>query len=237
MKTTTIYWCYGNPLQIKAKAPTPVLANYFASDKKVHKTPAQDLDYIRCPSFRSAYTNTFALRYIHDYKLEMNNGELSSNDFDQEFYDLHVRVRNLDAHEVSIESPYIFVAEDDDMEMEYRHAAMENNAFNKSAILIIGDVNIGKYVRGTECAFHMRENKMEIKENDVYAYVKFRTDKKIILKQFLWKPEITEPANSAINGITLFRKRIFKPLDWYYKKQQAFKVKERTLKMIKENLL
>tara|TARA_R110002012_G_C11639791_1_gene610519 strand:+ start:918 stop:1649 length:732 start_codon:yes stop_codon:yes gene_type:complete len=236
-KETTIYWAYANRMQIRCEEPSPVIQNYFAKDKKVHQSPAQELEYIKCPSFRAAYKNTFGLRSVFKYSLDFKNGDLSSKDNDQLFYDEFVFVRNADAHEASLGLNYVFIAEADDMEMEYRHAAMENNSFNKSSILIPGNINVGKYVRVLECAFHMREDKMEIDEGDIYAYVKFKTDKKVNLKQFLWKPEITEPAVTAVRGVTEYRDKSFKPLDWYYKKQQKIKVKERTLEMVKSNLL
>ena len=55
-KTTTIYWSYGNEYQIRAEEPVPVIQNYFKN-----KDP-DEYEYIRCPSFREHYKNTFGLK-------------------------------------------------------------------------------------------------------------------------------------------------------------------------------
>ena len=78
---------------------------------------------------------------------------------------------------------------------------------------------------------------MQIKEKDIYSYVKFKTDDKIEFQRFLWTDSISQTIFDTVNGIKAYRKKTFKPLNWYYKKQQALKTKKRALKLIKENLL
>ena len=132
---------------------------------------------------------------------------------------------------------YIFIAVDESLEMEFLPSNMENNAFNKSSIIIPAVLDVGKYVRIQECAFHCREDKMEIKENEIYSYVKFKTNNQIKLQRFLWTDAIENVIEDSMIGLKHYRRRTFKPLEWYYKKQQAFKTKQRVIKLLKENLL
>ena len=227
-KEIVVYWSYNDKYQIRAEEPVPMIQNYFKN-----KDPIA-YDYIRCPSFIENFKNTFCLKSLFDYRIHFGD-DITSDMYDQKFYTEIVNPRNLQSKMASFAFPYVFIAECDDLEMEYLPSMMENNSFNDTAILIAGKLNVGKYVRPLDCAFHARKDRVEIKENDIYAYVKFKTDKKIKFKRFLWDEELQK----TMIGLRVadYRKKTFKPLDWYYKKQQAMKVKERTIALIKENLL
>jgi len=227
-KEIVIYWSYNDNYQIRAEEPVPMINNYFK--KKV----AEEYDYIRCPSFSQYFKNTYCLKSLFDYNIKFENNTITSDSHDQTFYNEMVGLRNYTSRLASLAFPYIFIAECDDLEMEYVPSMMENNSFNNTAILIPGQMNIGKYVRPLDCGFHAKKDKVEIKEDDIYAYVKFKTNKKIVFKRFLWDEELQIAMRSLQIG--KYSKH-FKPLDWYYKKQQAMKVKERTIKLINNNLL
>jgi hypothetical protein len=227
-KEIVIYWSYTDKYQIRAEEPVPMVNNYLK--KKV----PEEYDYMWCPSFIEYFKNTYCLKSLFDYKLKFENNGITSNMHDQTFYNEIVNLRNYNSRMASFAFPYIFIAECDDLEMEYMPSMMENNSFNNTAILIPGQMNIGKYVRPLDCGFHAKKDEVEIKEDDIYAYVKFKTNKKIVFKRFLWDEELQKEIRSL--QITKYRKH-FKPLDWYYKKQQAMKVKERTIKLINNNLL
>ena len=145
-----------------------------------------------------------------------------------------VMMRSYKSRLASIKQPFIFIAEDDSLEMEFLPSFMENNSFNKTSIFIPGTLDIGKYVRPLDMAFNCRDNIMEIKEGDVYAYIRFKTDKNIEFKRFTWNDKIAEPIDGVVEGIKKYRSSKFKPLSWYYKKQQAMKIKQQTLKVIKK---
>jgi len=229
LNEVTVYWSYDTKYQIRAEEPVPMIKNYFKGKE------ATNYQYMHCPSFHEQYKNTFCLKSLFDYRIKFQKNDVSSDMHDQKFYEEFLQLRDLKSKLASFHMSYVFIADTKDLEMEYLPSMMENNSFNNSAILVTGKMNIGKYVRPLDCAFHARENRVEIKEGDIYAYVKFNTNKKIKFKRFY----NSEKIENAITGqrISDYRTRNFKPLDWFYKKQQAIKVKERTIKLIKENLV
>ena len=174
--------------------------------------------------------------FEYSFKFHKNN-EVTSPDFDQSFYNNILTIRNSENKLVSLSSPYIMIAEDKSLEMEYVPSMLENNNFNKNAILIPGAMDIGQYVRTLDMAFHCRTENMEIKEGDIYAYCKFKTDKKIVFKRFYWTDEIAKEVSRPVNGIKTYRNKTYKSLLWYYEKQKKLGVKKRLLKLIKENLI
>ena len=228
-----IYWAYcDNEFQVRAEEPVPIFQNYFKGKDVVEN----GLHYIRCPAFKDLFKNTFGLKSLFDYDLHFGDAVTSSM-FDQNFYDKMVTVRNKKSNLVSLQFKYILIAEDDSLDMEILPSMMENNSFNATSILIPGVMDVGKYLRVQECAFHCREGKMAIKEDDIYAYIKFNTNENIKFQRFLWTDEIQNTINNPVSGVKDYRRRTFKPLAWYYKKQQALKTKQRAMKLIKQNLL
>lgn len=224
----TVYWSYWGKYQIRAEEPVPMISDYF-KNKDLY-----EYDYMRCPSFMENFTNTFGVKSIFDYKIKFAD-KVTSDMYDQNFADEFLNVRNVQSKLASFGLHYIFLAENNDLEMEYLPSMMENNSFNNSAILVPGKINIGKYVRFLDCSFHARENTVEIKENDIFAYARFNTNKKIKLQRF----NCTEEMENLVErqNITQYRSRYYKPLEWYYKKQQTVKLKEQVMKLVKKNLV
>ena len=229
MNDLVVYWAFHGKYQIRAKEPVPIIQNYFKNKE------AKNYDYIRCPSFQEHFYNTFGIKSIFDYNIKFDKNGITSDKHDQEFYDEFVYERNLKSKLATFQMSYIFVANNNDLEMEYLQPTLESNSFNNSAILIPGKINIGKYVRPLDCSFHARNTQVKIQENDIFAYVKFNTKRKIKFKRFFY----TDKLHDATMGqrISEYRKKTYKPLDWFYKKQKAIKVKERTIKLIKKNLV
>ena len=234
MKKNIIYWSYiDTEQQIRAEEPVPIFSNYW-KDKDVK---GLGLEYSKCPAFRDLLHNTFGLKSLYDYDLKFKDGDVKSSMFDQDFFGEKVLIRNMESRLASFGLRYILIAEDDSLEMEYLPSFLENNVFNATTQFIPATMDIGKYVRMLDCAFHCRKNKMEIREDDIYAYVKFKTNNEIEFQRFLWNEEINKIISDVQVGVKTYRRKTFKPLDWYYKKQQAIKTKQRVLKLIKENLL
>ena len=228
-----IYWAYcDSTFQVRAEEPVPVFQNYFKGKDVVEN----GLDYIKCPAFKDLFKNTFGLKSLFDYDLQFGD-DIKSTKHDQYFFDQMIKIRNPRSRLASLHSRYILIAEDDSLEMEFLPSMMENNSFNATSILIPAVMDVGKYLRVQECAFHCREDKMVIKEDDIYAYIKFNTNEDIKFQRFLWTDEIEKTINHTVAGVKEYRRRTFKPLAWYYKKQQALKTKQRVMKLIKTNLL
>ena len=231
-----IYWSYSdNALQIRAEEPINVFNNHFKKPNLKELVNINNPEnYAKCPSFSSLLKNTYGLKSLLKYKLDVVNK--TSKDFDQNFFNKYVRFRDEKSKLASLSFSYIFVAHNNNLEMEILPPFMETNSFTDSANFVGGVVNIGKYVRGLDCAFHVKNNEVNINEDDIYCYVKFRTNNKIQFKRFTWCDEIAQVHDNAVNGSKLYRSTI-KPLDWFYKKQKEMKVKEKTIHLIKQNLI
>ena len=231
-----VYWSYCNPYtQIRVDDPVNVFTNHFKKQELKDLLENYGQNYSRCPSVRDSLRNTFGLKSIYDYSYDVVND--SSDDFDQEFYDSVVMYRDAKSKLASFVFPYIFFAESDNLEMEMLPAFMENNAFTKSANLVVGVFDIGQYFRALDAAFHAKENIVNVEEGDIYSYVRFNTKKKIEFKRFEWTEEFTSIHNAPVTGVKQHRSKTFKPLQWYYDKQHRMKTKQKALKEIKKNLI
>lgn len=231
-----VYWSYCNPYtQIRVDDPVNVFTNHFKKQELSDLLENYGQNYSRCPSVRDSLRNTFGLKSIYDYSYDVVND--SSDDFDQEFYDSVVMYRDAKSKLASFVFPYIFFAESDNLEMEMLPAFMENNAFTKSANLVVGVFDVGQYFRGLDIAFHAKENIVNVEEDDIFAYVRFNTKKKIEFKRFEWTEELSSINSEPVVGIKQHRSKTFKPLQWYYDKQHRMKTKQKALKEIKKNLI
>jgi len=229
-KSTTVYWTYVGTHQIRAEEPKSVFQAYFKGKN------SEEYQYIRCPALRETLKNTFGLKSLFDYSIQFVDGSITSNNYSQSFFDKMVLLRDFNSRQASFKHFYVFIAEDDSLIMEYNPTILENNSFSKSAMLIPGTIDVGKYVRNLDMAFHCREDEMNIEEDDIYAYVKFRTDKKVEFKRFLWNDKYEEIVDQTAFLISE-RKHNFKPLDWFYKKQRVINTKRRILEVVKNQLL
>jgi hypothetical protein len=112
---------------------------------------------------------------------------------------------------------------------------MEQNVITERCITIPGTFNIGKWFRSIEFAFFLKKDfdTFEIKEEDIYQYIKFHTDEKIIFKQFKTTETIFNYLEDTNNAKA---SRLLKPrsLNDYY---VFFSNKKNIIKEIKKNLI
>jgi hypothetical protein len=100
---------------------------------------------------------------------------------------------------------------------------------------IPGSFDIGKWFRATEFSFYLRNNidKFNIVQDEVYQYIKFHTDDKIIFKQFMINEKIKKYL-SDVDFSKEYRKATNKSLQEYY---FMLKHKKHIIKEIKNNLI
>jgi len=237
MSKEIIYWTYCDKnIQIRADEPVSVYNNHFKKDMLSDVTKTNNPNnYARCPSMKDLLKNTFGLKSPFKYDLDIKNK--MSYDFDQDFYDYFVYFRDDKSRLASYTLSWLFIPESNDLMMESLPAFMEDNSFTRTANFLPGQVNIGKYVRASDCAFHATNDIVKLDEGDIYSYMKFNTDKQVVFKRFNYCDEIEDVMGYAVNGIKKYRKNKFMPLSWYYKRQQMMKVKKRTLDLVYKNLL
>jgi hypothetical protein len=190
-----------------------------------------------CPAFIDLFKNTYALRFTHDYKLEIFDNTVASKMIDEDFFNSQIRWRSDDKRFLGFNLFYYFFCEED-MTMSVTPSYFDDNSFNSSAILMPGVFNISKWFRPVECAFIVRNDCGEVtmKKGDVYAYVHFHTDEKIKFKRFHASQEIIDLGANFIR----FNKKNLRPTMSMIPFYDAFtrtKMKKMVMKKIKENLL
>lgn len=190
-----------------------------------------------CPAFMNLFKNTYALRFTHDYKLEMKDNEIWSTMLDEDFFKSQLRWRSDDKKFLGFNLLYYFFCEED-LEMSVTPSYFEDNDFNSCAVFIPGTFNISRWFRPLECAFIVRNDRNEVIMNkgDIYAYIHFKTDEKIRFKRFHASPDILD---LGVNFIRFNKKNIRPTMSMipFYDVFVRTKMKKLVLKKIKENLL
>lgn len=190
-----------------------------------------------CPAFVDNFKNTYAIRFTHDYEVEIKDDMIWSDVLDEEFFKSQMRYRSDDKRFLGFNLFYYFFCEEP-LTMSLTPSYFDDNEFNKSSIIIPGVYDIGKWFRPIECSFLLRdnENKVVMKKGDAYSYVHFHTDEKIKFKRFHATNEIVD---LGINFIR-YHKKVVKPtmsLIPFYDAFARANMRKLVLKKIKENLL
>lgn len=194
----------------------------------------KDTHFHRCPSFNKNVKNLYGLRSIYDYKLIFEEDKIISDMYDQEFFDRMIEIRSVENRFFSYKMNYIFFTNEPSLEVTfYQFPFMEDNDFTKKCIILPGTFDIGKWFRSTELPIIMRSefNDLNIKQGDIYSYIKFHTDEKIKFKQFRFNYNLHDYMMDGYN-LTFFEP--LKKIENYYK---LHKNKKLILKEISKNLL
>ena len=233
----TIYWGVSTrdvPEGIRAEAPISILQKLF--HERIPKDLAMEVNYNRCPAIVNELTNLYGMKSYYDYTIKFEEGGVSSPDYDQEFYNKHFLIRSLKGNLFEFYMDIIFFTEDASLEMSLLPAYLEDNNIVNSTIMLPAKIDIGKYFRGLQIAFHMKQkcNELNFNRKEICCYIKFHTKKKLQFKQFLYTSEIYEIVRlmtAAKNN-----KYDYMNLEYYYNIFYRFNFKKKILKIIKENL-
>jgi hypothetical protein len=145
-----------------------------------------------------------------------------------------VVVRSLEKKFFSFQTKYIFFTEEPSLNVTfYEYPFLEDNNITTRCIPVAGQYDIGRWFRNTEFAFYLKKdyNEFKINRNEIYSYIRFHTDKKIVFKQFRFNDTLksyTEDSFALTFG------HYFKTLTEFY---NCFKNKKLILKEIKKNLI
>lgn len=216
---------------MKAEEPSSIMKK-IKEYEKINKT-----DFLFCPAVRDANKNTFCLKFPYTYNIKKSSEQNSfyTDHRDQKFFNDHVLIRNLEKNFISILNNFIFFTEEKELKITSQiQPYLENNEINEKTINIPASYDIGKWFRPLEWAFFLKDGCDEInfKEGDIYQYIKFDTDEKIIFKKFIPSETIHFMAKSCIEANNSFPEKK-RSLSQYY---NLFNIKKKILKEIKENL-
>lgn len=199
-----------------------------------------EMNFSMCPAIKDSFHNVFDLKFPFEYKLTnlYNLRETSSPDYDQEFFDKLVWIRDYDKRMINFNMHYYFITEEESLPLEISEPQLCDNDFNNKTMMIGGLFDFAKWPRPINVSFLVKNNvdEIQITPGTVYAQVKFYTKEKINFVK-------VRPTNEIFQIIGDFMKiRSFKPkqvwnLNQYYDMFKKMKIKKYLLKKIKENIL
>lgn len=187
--STIIYWACNENEWLRAEEPNSVYKTFIKNIKD--KNTQAEL----CPAVKDYTKNTFSIKSLYDYNFEIlkDTGQIVSKMYDQEFFNKHVRVRSNTDKLFSFIQSYVFFTEKKSLNMSASmFPYLEDNNITKNCIPVPGTFDIGKWFRATEFGFYLKANinEFNISQNEIYQYIKFHTNDKIIFKQFMINEKI-----------------------------------------------
>jgi len=228
-----VYWACVEKEWVKAEKPEKVSDRFY--NLGFGHVDASDPGGINhCPVFNQTLNNVFAVKSIYDYSFKVKDNNVYSNMHDQEFFQEHVRIRQLEKKFFSFDVRYIFFTDEDSLEMTaYEYPVFEQNEITKRCMMFQGKFDIGKWFRNTEFAFYLKKDYDEFKINrdEIYSYIRFHTDEKIVFKQFRFNDKLESYVK---DGFALTYGHYLKQLSEFY---ERFKNKKAILQEIKKNLI
>ena len=226
-----VYWSIDHKEAVGAlrgHTPEPVLKN-----KRI-----QEVEYHACPAFRDYYHNVYGVSSLYTYSLELDGQQFKTDLYNQDFYDNNVMVRSVEHKLLSIKQRITFITDSPSLKMSQEHQSFEDNKFTESCYTISGIIDIGKYYRNLDFAFHLKDahNKVEFSEGDIIYYLRFHTDEKINFKQYFINDKLRE-YRDMIDDIRMFSPIHNRPLNFFYDIFKRNNLKDKIIKEIKENLV
>lgn len=209
-----VYW--GPPYRISAE--DAIDWNMFYTDpeeflpefKKDRIRERQQNNIAYCPAFNDNYKNTFVVRNVVDSRFTWN--EVQEKWEIPTKYQVHpsldVRMPYMNNRKALICSlVWLFVCEES-LEMEIIPAYMHQTEASKYGVIVSGKFDIGSWYRPVMAEYLLWEgvDRLHIKENEPLFYVRFNTDKKVVLKRFANNEEIYKHTISIVQTKYIFGK-------------------------------
>ncbi len=238
-----IYWgasSFHQQLYLGLHGPVPAFSDMkILSEKLVQKN--QWTDFTRCPSLIQYSNNLFSLKSPIDLDF-VYDGNMVTFDYDQYPMDFISRIateRDSQAGLISLAlCPYMFFSEKD-CEMQISSSTTADNSFTQNCILIPGQYNVGKWFRGIDFGFFIKNQntKVSIKKGDTIANIRFLTDEKISFKKFFITNECGNMANLVVNYKHSQKFPLNRYLTNMYTDFKNSKLRTQILKEIQNNLM
>ena len=240
MKEITVYYASPDNLQetqdwsILYKEPKSI-NNYLT--RNVNKNRNKDVNnraYMSCTAFQSITNNLFVIEnpmsssYLFDNTIESTSKNSLSVMIKRE-----PQLNNQILFEYDY--PIIFFAEES-LEIQYTPPYFLQAPHLQYGAVTPGQYNIGKWFRPIQTEINLWDDikEFKIKENEPLAFVNFLTDKKINFKLFHMSPELAKIMTVCATAST-WETNI--PLRKRYKRFHESKMLQKTLQLIKQNLV
>lgn len=227
-----VYWaCLEDQWQL-ANEPESVASVFYKKGLHDKTNPQSCINY--CPSFNKNLTNLYALRSLYEYEFTLGDNEVRTPYYDQDFFETHVSVRDFNSKFCSFKNKFIFFTDHESLNVTfYEFPFLEDNNITQRCMPVSGQFDIGKWFRNSEFAFYLKEgyDTFKIDRNEIFSYIRFHTEEKIVFNQFKMTDKLREYNN---DGFKLNFHGYLKTLENYYR---SFRLKKLVLKEIKDNLL
>jgi hypothetical protein len=231
--TINVYWACIEKEWMLATPPDSVASVFYKKDLIEDGNRSSQINY--CPAFNDNLKNVYAIRSLYDYEFTLTNNTLWSNNYDQEFYNDHVLIRSYEKRFFSFKNSYIFFTDAPSLTTTfYEFPFLEDNNITKRCIPVAGQFDIGKWFRGTEFAFYLKQgyDSFKIERGEIYSYVRFHTAEKINLIEFKYSDKLKQFNQERFETISKIPR--LKKLENYYK---MLRHKRLIIKEITENLI
>jgi len=233
MNEITVYWSCLENEWMRAEEPVPV-SNLFYKDLK-YNSADPNVNMHVCPAFNKVFYNMFGLKSIYDYEFTVKNNTLTSDFYDQQFFERHINIKSIPKKLFAFQQSFIFFTEDRSLETTLSLPPyLEDNNIMERCTVLPGITDIGQWFRNTDLSFFLKKDfdTFKITDGEIYSYIQFHTDKKIKFKQF----KQTEKLNGFLLDCIRAKnnKRTVFSMDKYF---GLFKSKKLILKEIKDNLI
>jgi hypothetical protein len=226
-----VYWACLEDAWLLAEQPESVSSKFYNTYTFTRDEPQSNINY--CPAFNDNLKNLYSLKSIYDFNFIVDGDNVSTDKYDQKFFDDHVVIRSLRKKFFSFQHKYIFFTDSPSLKTTfYEYPFLEDNNITSRCIIPAGTFDIGRWFRNTEFAFFLKDgfNEFKITKGEVYSYVRFHTEESITFKQFRY----TEKLDSYKRDCFQLTINPMKRLTNYY---NNFKHKKLILREIQENLL
>jgi hypothetical protein len=232
----TIYWSMLEDEWMRAKEPVPIEKKLYEKYSFLTNRDNPSVFVAGCPATKNYMKNLYGLSSIYDYSFEiLEDGQIVSTMHSQNFFNKHVISRDYKNNFYSFTQKYIFFTKEDSLKVEaYLPPFLEDNFISNNSHSIPATFDIGKWFRNLEFPFILNKNinSFNIDAGDIYAYIRFNTDEKIIFKKFIPTDKIIFYSSSFNN--TIYGKRPTSPLSYFY---SLSTFKKKIIKEIEKNLV
>ena len=226
-----VYWSCLENEALRAKEPSPIYNQILL------KKSTKDSGLLFCPSFKDYAKNIYGIHSIYDYEFIIQDSFTFSKTYNQEFYDNHMVVRSAEEKLFSFCQRFIFYTEENELLMSANmQPFFEDNSISERCMLIPGTFDIGKWFRNIDFSFYLKNNfdTFTINEGDIFQYIKFHTNKKIVFKQFFMDDFLNQQYQYVLDSKNNRTQGDYRNLDSYYKMS---KNKKKIIKAIKNSIV
>ena len=193
MKPLIVYWAPTSlpdtttRTNLILEPPTPLRKEFTSTEN------GKPTNYNACRSLHNFYKNAFVLKHPlsakWNYETRHENGYIYSHDTNSEDY-----------LRIDIDFGWVFFSEES-VEIEQLPAFFHKQKSTDYGYLAAGSFDISKWFRHINPTYILWNGikEFEVVEDEAMFYIRFLTDRPVILKQFEFTPKINEIALGAAN--------------------------------------